>query len=185
MRDMPFALSPTPLPQVGEGFLSPLSHLWERGWGRGWLLALLLFIPTAHAAIDSGDFADDSERLRFYQLTRELRCPKCQNQDIADSNAPIAADLRREIRRLLAEGQSNEQITAYMVSRYGEFIRYKPALNRYTWLLWFGPALLLVLGLLILILMIVRRKQASSSHAPLSADEQARLNALLKENSDA
>jgi len=164
---------------------APLARLRERGWERGWLLALLLLIPTAQAAIESGDFATESERQRFYQLTRELRCPKCQNQDIADSNAPIAADLRREIRRLLKEGQTNEQITAHMVSRYGEFVRYKPALNRKTWLLWFGPVLLLLLGLLVLAVLIIRRKRSVALSSPLSAAEQARLNALLKGKTDA
>jgi len=164
---------------------APLTRLRERGWGRGWLLALLLLIPTAQAAIENQDFATESERQRFYQLTRELRCPKCQNQDIADSNAPIAADLRREIRRLLKEGQTNEQITAHMVSRYGEFVRYKPALNAKTWLLWFGPALLLLLGLLVLAVLIIRRKRTTALSSPLSAAEQARLNALLKGKTNA
>jgi len=185
------SLPPTPLPQAGEGMTwrrtnSPLARLRERGRGRGWLLALLLLLTVqSQAAIENQDFNDESERVRFYQLTRELRCPKCQNQDIADSNAPIAADLRREIRRLLGEGQTNEQITAHMVSRYGEFVRYKPALNRHTLLLWFGPALLLAIGLLGLLIMIVRRKRALTQSAALSGDEQARLNALLKETPDA
>ncbi|KXU39516.1 cytochrome C [Ventosimonas gracilis] len=146
---------------------------------------LLFFALPAYSAIESDDFTDESKRLRFYQLTRELRCPKCQNQDIADSNAPIAADLRREIRRLLDEGQSNEQITAHMVSRYGEFVRYKPALNRHTWLLWFGPALLLLLGSAVLGALIIRRKPAPPQSTALSAAEQARLTALLKGTTDA
>ncbi|RML38486.1 Cytochrome c-type bioproteinsis protein CycL, partial [Pseudomonas syringae pv. maculicola] len=82
----------------------------------------------------------DAERARYSELTRELRCPKCQNQDIADSNAPIAADLRKEIYRMLGEGQSNQKIIDFMVDRYGDFVRYKPSLNARTWLLWFGPA---------------------------------------------
>jgi len=165
---------------------TPLSHLWKRGLGRGLLFALLLFLTLpAYSAIESDNFTDESKRQRFYQLTRELRCPKCQNQDIADSNAPIAADLRREIRRLLDEGQSNEQITAHMVSRYGEFVRYKPALNQHTLLLWFGPGLLLLLGFSALAVLIIRRKRTLQPSAPLSAVEQARLAALLKDTTDA
>jgi cytochrome c-type biogenesis protein CcmH len=80
----------------------------------------------------------------FRELTKELRCPKCQNQDIADSNAPIAADLRKEIFRMLGEGKDNQQIIDFMVDRYGDFVRYKPALNAKTALLWFGPAGLLL-----------------------------------------
>jgi cytochrome c-type biogenesis protein CcmH len=80
-------------------------------------------------------------------LTQTLRCPKCQNQDIADSNAPIAADLRREVYQLIVQGKTDQQITDFMVARYGDFVRYKPALNKRTWILWYGPLALLILGL--------------------------------------
>jgi cytochrome c-type biogenesis protein CcmH len=99
---------------------------------------------VAHAAIDTYEFAKEGDRERFRELTKELRCPKCQNQDIADSNAPIAADLRKEIFRMLGEGKDNQQIIDFMVDRYGDFVRYKPALNAKTALLWFGPAGLLL-----------------------------------------
>ena len=102
---------------------------------------------VAHAAIDTYEFAKDGDRERFRELTKELRCPKCQNQDIADSNAPIAADLRKEIFRMLGEGKDNQQIIDFMVDRYGDFVRYKPALTARTWLLWFGPGILLHLQL--------------------------------------
>ncbi len=112
-----------------------------------WLAAAILGLSlagVAHAAIDTYEFANDGERERFRELTKELRCPKCQNQDIADSNAPIAADLRKEIFRMLGEGKDNQQIIDFMVDRYGEFVRYNPALSSKTALLWFGPAGLLV-----------------------------------------
>ena len=85
---------------------------------RRWLAAAVLGMSlagVAKAAIDTYQFRDDAERERYQQLTKELRCPKCQNQDIADSNAPIAADLRREIFRMLGEGKSNQQIVDFMV----------------------------------------------------------------------
>ena len=113
------------------------------------LLGFALLSP-ALAAIDTYTFRSDAEREQFRQLTAELRCPKCQNQNIADSNAPIAKDLRREIFRMLEEGKDNQQITDYLVARYGAFVRYKPALNARTWLLWYGPAGLLLGGLLLL-----------------------------------
>lgn len=91
-------------------------------------LLVLCSASAAQAAIDAYAFKDEVERARYTELTRELRCPKCQNQDIADSNAPIAADLRKEIFRMLDEGQSNQQIIDFMVDRYGEFVRYKPEL---------------------------------------------------------
>ena len=148
-----------------------------------WLAALFLGLSltgVAHAAIDTYQFANDAERERYRDLTKELRCPKCQNQDIPDSNAPIAADLRREIFRMLGEGKDNQQIIDFMVDRYGEFVRYKPALNAHTWLLWFGPAGLLGGGLL-LIGLIVRRRRGQRAETPnaLSAEERERLDHLL------
>ena len=146
----------------------------------GFLLSLLL-VAGVHAAIDTYNFKDEAERQQFRQLTTELRCPKCQNQDIADSNAPIAADLRREIFRMLGEGKDNQQIVDFMVARYGDFVRYKPALNSRTWLLWFGPGVLLLGGALILGLIVLRKRRTSTGSAGngLTAQEQARLDALL------
>ncbi|WP_409438701.1 cytochrome c-type biogenesis protein [Pseudomonas sp.] len=145
------------------------------------LLLLLVWIGVAQAAIETFAYTNDAERERFQALTRELRCPKCQNQDLADSNAPIAADLRGEIHRLMNEGKSDEQIINYLVARYGEFVMYRPPVEQRTWLLWYGPAAFLILGFCI-ILIIVRRRQQQTlpSNAPLSADEQARLASLLK-----
>ncbi|WP_296253612.1 cytochrome c-type biogenesis protein [Pseudomonas sp. UBA4194] len=150
---------------------------------RRWFAVLALALGLSgvvHAAIDTYQFADDAQRQRFRELTQELRCPKCQNQDIADSNAPIAADLRREIFRMLGEGKDNAQIIDFMVDRYGEFVRYKPALTARTWLLWFGPAGLLLGGLVVIGVMVRRRRrQPASSPRDLSAAERARLAALL------
>ncbi|EPM44745.1 cytochrome c-type biogenesis protein [Pseudomonas syringae] len=147
------------------------------------ILLNLLLCGIVHAAIDAYTFRDDAERARYSELTRELRCPKCQNQDIADSNAPIAADLRKEIYRMLGEGQSNQQIIDFMVDRYGDFVRYKPSLNSRTWLLWFGPAGLLLGGMVVIGFIVMRRrKQRSAPAAVLSEDEQLRLARLLDDN---
>ncbi|WP_247843144.1 cytochrome c-type biogenesis protein [Pseudomonas sp. MWU12-3103b] len=139
----------------------------------------------AHAAIDTYEFAKEGDRERFRELTKELRCPKCQNQDIADSNAPIAADLRKEIFRMLGEGKDNQQIIDFMVDRYGDFVRYKPALNAKTALLWFGPAGLLFGGLVV-IAVIVRRRRAQRTETPpsLSTEERQRLDQLLDKNQE-
>ncbi|NER60979.1 cytochrome c-type biogenesis protein CcmH [Pseudomonas sp. MAFF212428] len=148
-----------------------------------WLAAALLGLSiagVAHAAIDTYQFADDAERERYHVLTKELRCPKCQNQDIADSNAPIAADLRREIFRMLGEGKDNQQIIDFMVDRYGDFVRYKPALTARTWLLWFGPGILLLGGFGMLALIVRKRRgQAATGAADLSPEERERLAKLL------
>jgi cytochrome c-type biogenesis protein CcmH len=151
-----------------------------------WLAVAVLslgLVGLVQAAIDTYEFATDAERARFRELTKELRCPKCQNQDIADSNAPIAADLRKEIFRMLGEGKDNQQIIDFMVDRYGDFVRYKPALTGKTALLWFGPAGLLLGGVLI-IAVIVRRRRVERSDSPntLSVDERQRLDQLLEKD---
>lgn len=143
------------------------------------LLCGLLLSGVAQAAIDTYEFADAAKRERFAELTKELRCPKCQNQDIADSNAPIAADLRREIHRMLQEGQSNEQIVDYLVARYGDFVLYKPPVNGRTLILWYGPAGLLVTGLLVMVLIVRRRRAAGTASPDLSAEEHEHLAKLL------
>ena len=154
-----------------------------------WLAAVALgftLAGAAHAAIDTYEFADDAERARFRELTQELRCPKCQNQDIADSNAPIATDLRREIYRMLGEGKSNQQIIDFMVDRYGDFVRYKPALTGKTAVLWFGPLALLVGGLVLIAVIVGRRRRVTEADGAdsLSAEERQRLAALLDKNQD-
>ncbi|QKE63102.1 cytochrome c-type biogenesis protein CcmH [Aquipseudomonas campi] len=148
------------------------------------LFSLGLF-GMAQAAIDTYQFKDEAERERFRTLTAELRCPKCQNQNIADSNAPIATDLRREIFRMLEEGKSNAEIVDFLVLRYGDFVLYKPPVDTRTYLLWYGPFALLGLGALGLGVLVLRRRKVENNPAQvaLSASENQRLNALLKQNS--
>ncbi|MCU1753405.1 cytochrome c-type biogenesis protein [Pseudomonas helleri] len=152
-----------------------------------WLAAVvcgLALTGIAHAAIDTYEFANDAERARFRELTQELRCPKCQNQDLADSNAPIATDLRREIFRMLGEGKDNQQIIDFMVDRYGDFVRYKPALTSKTAVLWFGPLALLVGGVVVIGVIVGRRRRTARAEASdtLSAEERQRLATLLDKN---
>uniref|UniRef100_UPI0010696931 cytochrome c-type biogenesis protein n=3 Tax=Pseudomonas TaxID=286 RepID=UPI0010696931 len=115
----------------------------------------------------------------------ELRCPKCQNQNIADSNAPIATDLRREIFRMLEEGKSNAEIVDFLVLRYGDFVLYKPPVDTRTYLLWYGPFALLGLGALGLVVLVLRRRKVENNPAQvaLSASENQRLQTLLQQNS--
>ena len=124
------------------------------------LLTLLLLSSLAHAQVSDPTplrFRDAAEETRFHQLTSELRCVMCQNQSLADSNAQIAHDLRREVLDLMNQGKSDAQIKRFLVERYGEFVLYKPEVQRDTWLLWFGPGLLLLAGAIIVAVTVRRR----------------------------
>ena len=112
------------------------------------LLALLVPMLSLAQVADPAPlrFQDAHEEQRFHALVTELRCVMCQNQSLADSNAQIAHDLRREVLTLMRQGRSDAQIRDYLVARYGEFVLYKPRVEEKTWLLWFGPALLLLIG---------------------------------------
>ncbi|EPJ53554.1 MAG: hypothetical protein OFPI_10440 [Osedax symbiont Rs2] len=113
------------------------------------LLPLLLLSLTLSAAIDTYEFDNDVARKRFRQLSEELRCPKCQNQNLAGSNSAIAADLKDRLYQMVDEGKSTEQIKKYMVERYGEFVLYKPSVKPMTYALWYGPFVLLFIGLFV------------------------------------
>lgn len=122
------------------------------------VLISFLSISSAWAAIDTFTFSEQGNRELFQELAEELRCPKCQNQNLSDSNSPIAADMRREIYRMVEEGQSGEQVTDFMVARYGDFVRYRPKNDESTWLLWYGPIGLISLGLIVVVFIASRRK---------------------------
>ncbi len=118
---------------------------------------------------------------RMMALAEELRCLVCQNQTLADSHADLAADLRQEIRELMQKGQSDEEVKRYLVARYGDFVLYRPPLRATTWLLWFGPAVLLVGGLATLYLVLLRRRRLLAAE-PLNEDQEKRALALLSED---
>ena len=122
------------------------------------LLGINLLSTYASASIDIFEFASEENRERYLALTKELRCPKCQNQDIADSNAPIAEDMRRETHRLVEQGESHDDIVKYMVERFGEFVTYKPKVIPETYVLWFAPWVLLFLGVVIVVTMTKKRR---------------------------
>src|SRR5690349_24173939 len=114
------------------------------------LVTTLCFIVASFAfAIDPLPFKDHAQELRFQALTKQLRCLVCQNESLADSNAPLAADLRREVRALAVSGKNDAQIKEFLVARYGDFVLYDPPVKRVTWLLWFGPFVLLAIGAVI------------------------------------
>ena len=140
---------------------------------------------TAQASIDTYEFSTQAERDRYRTLVEELRCPKCQNQNIADSDAPIAMDMRDEIFKKLEEGQSNEQIVEFLVDRYGDFVRYKPPVNKSTLILWYGPAAFLTFGFAMVAMIVIRRRRSTrteQNEQQLSSDEKARLSDILKQD---
>ncbi|KZY61252.1 hypothetical protein A3742_10600 [Oleiphilus sp. HI0071] len=122
---------------------------------------LSLSFLTQSSSIDVFEFSSDENRQSYKELTRELRCPKCQNQDIADSNAPIAKDMRVQVHRLVEDGKTSDEVVNYMIERFGDFVTYKPKVSTETYLLWYGPWVFIVLGALV-ILLVSRRKKSPS-----------------------
>jgi len=146
----------------------------------GAIMLGLALLGGGHASIDTYEFDSDTQRTRYRALTEVLRCPKCQNQNIADSNSPIANDLRAEIHRMLAQGRNDEQIIDFMVARYGDFVLYDPPLDSRTAVLWYGPAALLAAGAAGLAWVVARRRRRPASADALSDAEQQRLARLLQ-----
>ncbi|MCP5148953.1 MAG: cytochrome c-type biogenesis protein CcmH [Pseudomonadales bacterium] len=143
------------------------------------LALLALSLPVA-AVIETYEFSDPALEERYQLLSAELRCPKCQNQNIADSNAPISKDLRKLLHQQLEAGASDEEILDYMVARYGEFVRYRPRFDGATAVLWLAPALLVLAGVAIALLTLRgRRRQQTEDAVELSAAERQRLQQLL------
>lgn len=143
---------------------------------------LLACALTLQAGVQPYTFEDPDQEEQFKTLTEELRCLVCQNQSLADSNAGLAQDLRREVFNMVEAGNNNQEVVDFMVSRYGDFVLYRPPVRPATYLLWLGPLLLLLTGVLVLGIWV--RGRARGSEAPLSSNEQARLNSLIgnKEN---
>jgi cytochrome c-type biogenesis protein CcmH len=147
---------------------------------RGWLFALLLLPFFAQAAIETAQFDDPDKEARYKQLIAELRCLVCQNQNLADSNAELAQDMRRKTYDLVQGGASSEDVVDYMVKRYGDFVLYRPPLRSATLLLWVGPFVILGGGIVILVV-IIRRRSQQQSKATLSDSDLKRARTLLGE----
>lgn len=140
----------------------------------------LLLGNQALALIETYDFSSAELEARYQSMSEELRCPKCQNQNIADSNAPIAQDLRRLLHQQLEEGASDAEILDHMVARYGEFVRYRPRFGGTTVLLWLAPILLLLAAIAVLVVTLRSRSKIDDDKgAALTAEEQARLQSML------
>jgi cytochrome c-type biogenesis protein CcmH len=143
--------------------MAKTSHSTGRPLWRALLMAVMLsgLVGTAWAGEAQPAADNPAQEARMLAIATELRCLVCQNQTIADSHAPLAVDLRQEIRELLDKGQTDQQIRDYMTARYGDFVLYRPPVNRSTALLWFGPGLLAVIGLAVLWWTLRRRARMS------------------------
>ena len=120
-------------------------------------------VASAHAAVDPLPFKDRAEELRFQNLTKQLRCLVCQNESLNDSSAPLAADLRRDVFEQMQSGKSDVEIKQWLTARYSEFVLYDPPLRGGTWLLWFGPFLVLLAGGAGILAIVRRRARATTS----------------------
>jgi cytochrome c-type biogenesis protein CcmH len=150
-----------------------------------WLImtAALLLSFNAAAVIETYQFDDDVQRVRYHHFIEELRCPKCQNQNLSGSDSAISQDLRRQIHSMIMDDKSDIEITQYMVARYGDFILYRPRFNATTAILWLAPMGLLGIGLLVWWRMASRQNVIKSQpDSPLSIAEQAKLASLLTDD---
>jgi len=129
-------------------------------------------------------FSDESLRTRYQVLITELRCPKCQNQNLADSDSPISGDLREEVQRMLEQQMTDSEIKDYLTSRYSEFILYRPDVNKTTYLLWGSPVVILLIGLIAALRLSRRNTAQVVCSGRTEIDHETRLAELLKSGED-
>ena len=133
-------------------------------------IALSIFVIAQTAfAIDPLPFKDRAEEVRFQNLTRELRCLVCQNQNLADSEAQLAGELRRQVFDMMQSGKSDTEIKQYLVARYNDFVLYDPPMKPGTWLLWFAPVVLVLIGAIVIVNIL--RKRTRQPMAVASSEE--------------
>lgn len=143
------------------------------------IVALCLLLGTAQAGVtlEAFKFKTEAEEQHFKDLIEEIRCLVCQNQSLADSDAELAHDLRAEVYDMIQAGKTDEEIISFLVARYGDFVLYKPPMKPSTYLLWFGPFVLLIIAALLLLRSIRRQQKAPVEE--ISGEERARLDAIL------
>lgn len=144
------------------------------------IASIILAFNVSAFTSDTYTFDDEVTQIRYNALVKELRCPKCQNQNLADSNSPIAADLRREVYELLQLNKSDGEIVDFMVERYGEFVLYRPKFSALTYILWFGPAILLFIGVVI-VMFVLKNSAKKKQPQQLSTAQKNKLEQILKD----
>jgi len=145
--------------------------------GIGVLLLGLFVCAPVFAAIEVYQFEDQAKEVRYKRLIEELRCLVCQNQNLADSNAELALDLRHQTYEMVSQGKSDEEVVAFMVQRYGDFVLYRPPLKASTLLLWVGPFIILAVG--VVVVARIARRRGGEPDPQLSPEEQAEALRLL------
>ncbi|MGD8111220.1 cytochrome c-type biogenesis protein [Vibrio sp. TRT 21S02] len=149
------------------------------------LLAMFAFSMTASAAIEVYEFENLEQELQFKDLGNTLRCPKCQNNTIADSNAELAQDLRQKVYEMTKEGKSKQEIVDYMIARYGNFVTYNPPFTIATSVLWLGPISVLLIGFGFIVVRSRKgKKKAVETEEKWDEEKEARLNSLLDDKND-
>jgi cytochrome c-type biogenesis protein CcmH len=145
------------------------------------LVSLVFSSLHAFAAIEVHEFANDVERKRYQSFIEDMRCPKCQNQNLAGSDSPVSIDLRRQLYEMIKLDKSDKEITDFMVERYGDYILYRPPVSPATYVLWGAPIALLVIGVIVVIMILHRRRRMglTQTNQHLTSEEQARLSSLL------
>ena len=149
------------------------------------LIIFLLIMSCSSYAVDTRRLSDPEQQESYETLTKELRCLVCQNQTIADSNAELAADLRRQVYEMLQQGKSREEIIQFMTDRYGDFVLYKPPFKGKTSVLWIAPVVFLLMGLISVFFFIRRKKAAANLHSQAGAletdvEKQKKIRSLLE-----
>lgn len=143
-------------------------------------MLLMMFGPALSAEPnDVYSFDSQQEEQRFHNLISELRCPKCQNQNIADSNAPISKDMRDEAYEMMTGGASDEDIVGALVARFGEFVRYKPRVESRTLLLWATPVIAVLVGLIVVAVIVIRSRRNNENDTALTQEERERASRIL------
>jgi cytochrome c-type biogenesis protein CcmH len=146
------------------------------------LLLLLTIVAPGLLAGEAEPMAEDPVvEAKVMKISKELRCLVCQNQTIADSHAPLAVDLRREVRDMVKKGMDQEQVVSFMEERYGDFVRYRPAFRGSTLLLWVGPLILFAIALAVLYYFLLRKRKNVDETTPFTDEEKARIAVLLKQ----
>lgn len=141
----------------------------------GWVFVFYLFSQNLYAVDVPVTFDTPEKETRYYALIEGIRCLVCQNQSLADSHADLAQDLRNEIVQMIDTGKSNKEILQYLVDRYGDFVLYRPPLQRNTWLLWLGPFAFLLIGVVVAIIIIRKQFATNSDNVELTDEQQQQL----------